>query len=85
MATKKIGVNMLIELHGLTEKQMALCDIMWAIETMEGVDSFISTLPINDQRTCRNLIELMRLSAIDNSVEDFDDVSVVLKKIKGDL
>jgi hypothetical protein len=76
---------MLIELHGLTEKQMALCDIMWAIETMEGVDSFISTLPINDQRTCRNLIELMRLSAIDNSVEDFDDVSVVLKKIKGDL
>lgn len=72
---------MLIELHGLTEKQMAFCDIMWAIETQEGVDSFISTLPVDDQRTCRNLIELMRLSAIDNSVEDFDDVAVVLKKI----
>jgi hypothetical protein len=73
-----------IELHGLSEKQMVFCDIMWAIETMEGVDSFISTLPINDQRTCRNLIELMRLSAIDNSVEDFDDVAIVLKRIQGD-
>lgn len=73
-----------IELHGLTAKQSAFCDIMWAIETMEGVDSFISTLPINDQRTCRNLIELMRLSAIDNSVEDFDDVAIVLKRIQGD-
>ena len=73
-----------IELHGLSEKQMVFCDIMWAIETMEGVDSIISTLPINDQRTCRNLIELMRLSAIDNSVEDFDDVAIVLKRIQGD-
>lgn len=72
---------MLIELHGLTEKQMAFCDIMWTIETQEGVDSFISTLPAPDQRTCRNLIELMRLSAIDNSVEDFDDVAIILKKI----
>ena len=73
-----------IELHGLSEKQKVFCDMMWAIETMEGVDSFISTLPINDQRTCRNLIELMRLSAIDNSVEDFDDVAIVLKRIQGD-
>jgi hypothetical protein len=73
---------MLIELHGLTEKQVAFCDIMWAIETMEGVDSFISTLPQEDQRTCRNLIELMRLSAIDNCEDDFDQVTAILKSVK---
>ena len=73
---------MLIELHGLTEKQRAFCDIMWAIETMEGVDSFISTLPQGDQRTCRNLIELMRLSAIDNSEDDFDQVQIILESVK---
>lgn len=75
---------MLVELHGLTEKQMAFCDIMWAIETMEGVESFISTLPVADQNTCRSLIELMRLSMLDNEVEDFDDISVVLSKMRGE-
>lgn len=74
---------MIIELHGLTAKQSALCDIMWAIETMEGVESFISTLPVGDQRTCRNLIELMRLSALDNEVENLDEVQVILKKVSG--
>ncbi len=72
---------MIIELHGLTEKQMAFCDIMWAIETMEGVESFISTVPIDDQRTCHTLIELMRLSALDNDVEELTDAEMVVNNI----
>ena len=75
---------MLIELHGLTAKQSAFCDIMWAIETMEGVESFIDTLPVADQNTCRSLIELMRLSMLDNEVEEFDDIGVVLTKMRGE-
>ena len=53
------------EISGLTAKQAALCDIMWAIETQEGVESFISTLPTQDQRDCRSLIEMMKLAFID--------------------
>jgi len=75
---------MLLELHGLTEKQMALCDIMWAIETMEGVESFISTLPAKDQRDCRSLIEMMKLAFIDE-VETTDDAQEVILKIKRTL
>ena len=54
-----------IEIHGLTPKQMALADIMWAISTQEGVESFISTLPKKDQRDCRTIIELMQLAFAD--------------------
>jgi hypothetical protein len=54
-----------IEIHGLTPKQMALADIMWAISTQEGVESFISTLPPADQRDCRTIIELMQLAFAD--------------------
>jgi hypothetical protein len=54
-----------IELHGLTPKQMALADIMWAISTQEGVESFISTLPRSDQRDCRTIIQLMQLAFAD--------------------
>lgn len=75
---------MLVELHGLTDKQKVFCDIMWAIETMEGVESFINTLPLKDQNTCRSLIELMRLSMLDNEVEEFNDISVVLTKMRGE-
>jgi hypothetical protein len=54
-----------IEIQGLTPKQMALADIMWAISTREGVESFISTLPQSDQRDCRTIIELMHLAFAD--------------------
>jgi hypothetical protein len=55
----------MIEIQGLSPKQMALADIMWAISSREGVDSFISTLPKADARTCRLLIELMQLAFLD--------------------
>ena len=54
-----------IEIKGLTTKQMALADIMWAISTQEGVESFIYTLPKADQRDCRTIIELMQLAFAD--------------------
>lgn len=54
-----------IEIQGLTPKQMVLADIMWAISTREGVESFISTLPQSDQRDCRTIIELMQLAFAD--------------------
>lgn len=71
-----------IELRGLTDKQVALCDIMRAIETKEGVESFISTLPIHDQQECRNLIEMMRLAILDE-VDSVDEAQEVLENIKG--
>jgi hypothetical protein len=55
----------MIEIQGLSQKEMALCDIMWTISSKEGVDSFISTLPKTDARTCKVLIELMQLAFLD--------------------
>jgi len=70
---------MQIELHGLTAKQMALCDIMWAISTREGVESFIATLPAADQRTCHSLIELMQLAFVD-CIEDTTEAQELLSR-----
>jgi hypothetical protein len=55
----------MIELHGLTSKQMALADIMWAISSREGVEAFIATLPTEQKRDCRTIIELMQLAFAD--------------------
>jgi hypothetical protein len=55
----------MIEIQGLSPKQMALADIMWSISDRDGVESFISTLPRAEAQTCRVLIELMQLAFID--------------------
>lgn len=68
----------MIEIQGLTPKQVALCDIMWTISSKEGVESFISTLPKQDANTCRVLIEMMQLAFIDQ----IDDTQVANKVIQ---
>lgn len=70
---------MQIELHGLTPKQMALADIMWAIETKEGVLSFISTLPKSDQRDCHTIIEMMQLAFADE-ITDVTEAQELLSR-----
>lgn len=69
----------MIELHGLSPKQKALCDIMWTISTKDGVESFISTLPKADARTCRVLVELMQLAFLDE-VTDTHEANMVIDK-----
>lgn len=69
----------MIEIQGLSPKQMALADIMWAISSKEGVDSFISTLPNTDAKTCRVLIELMQLAFLDE-ITNTQEANMVIDK-----
>ena len=71
---------MSIELHGLTNKQMAFCDIMWSLQSIESVESFISTLPEDDQIECHNLIEMIRLTYLDQ-VDDVNEATQILNQI----
>ena len=68
----------MIEIHGLTPKQVALCDIMWTISSKEGVESFIRTLPQKDARDARTLIEMMQLAFLD----EVDDTQIAQRVIQ---
>ena len=71
----------MIEIRGLNSKQMALADIMWAISSKEGVESFIATLPKSEARTCRVLIELMQLAFLDE-ITNTQDANRVIDKFR---
>lgn len=71
----------MIEIRGLSSKQMALADIMWKISTREGVDAFIATLPKSEARTCRVLIELMQLAFLDE-ITNTQDADRVIDKFR---
>lgn len=69
----------MIEIQGLSPKQMALADIMWSISSKEGVEAFIATLPTAEQRECKSLIELMQLAFMDD-ITDTLEACVVIDK-----
>jgi len=71
----------MIEIRGLNSKQMALADIMWAISSREGVESFIATLPKSEARTCRVLIEMMQLAFLDE-ISNTQDADRVIDKFR---
>ena len=70
----------MIEIQGLSRKQMALADIMWAISTKEGVDAFIATLPKADQRECEIVKEMILLAFIDQCTNT-QEADMVIDKI----
>lgn len=69
-----------IEIHGLTSKQKALCDILWSFDSSELVNRFISTLPVADRKNCQLLVELMILAVADD-VTDLSDAEQIIDKI----
>jgi hypothetical protein len=71
----------MITLSGLTPKQQAFCDIMWNIDTKEGVDAFIKTLPLVDAKECQSLIQLMIMEFAD-TVTDFNEAKSILKQFR---
>jgi hypothetical protein len=71
----------MIEIRGLSPKQMALADIMWKISDREGVEAFIATLPKSEARTCRVLIELMQLAFLDE-ITNTQDANRVIDKFR---
>lgn len=54
---------------GLTHKQKALCEIMWALEEYNAVEAFIATLPKAERLECRTLIQMMIMAFADEITE----------------
>ena len=67
----------MITITGLTQKQKALMDIMWSMDSMPAVQSFIRTLPTRDRQDCLALIEIAVQESLeeDNRLEDYADAA----------
>lgn len=60
-----------IQIHGLSRKQAALADIIWACDSRENVESFISSLQGENKKEAQTVFELMSWAVWD-SVEEID-------------
>lgn len=56
-------------LEGLSEKDCRMLDTLWALDTAEELDMFLGSLTDAELQRARALIEMLKLSAIDDMVE----------------
>lgn len=75
----------MIELHGLTEHQCELLDIIWSIDSMPEVEAWVETLSERDQQECQALIELLAIEILDQQIRmavKFPEASKLIKRIQ---
>jgi len=60
---------MTIQIHGLSRKQVALADIIWACDSRENVESFINSLQGDNKKEAQTVFELMALAVWDDIEE----------------
>jgi len=73
----------MIELTGLTKRQMILADIIWSIEEWDMVEVFIKSLSKRDRIDCEGIIEMMTMSMIEElGNKDFTEANKIIEKVK---
>ena len=70
----------MITIEGLSKKQRALADILWAMDGTEQVHAFIAALHPKDRKDAKIVCELMILACIDEC-EDVELAEQVLVDI----
>ena len=59
-------------LEGLTEKDCEILDTMWAIDSREDLNKYLATLNDSDFMRAATLLEMLKLSAVDDEVNAMD-------------
>jgi hypothetical protein len=68
-------------LENLTREQVALCDIMWSLDTTEELDSFMQGLPAPLRKEAETLVQLIVLDELDNQPIDMDSANQLIRNI----
>ena len=70
-----------IQIQGLTQNQVDLLDIMWAIESFEDFEAWILTLDRDVRREVKILAELLILETMEELLVDTSEAKLVIQKI----
>jgi hypothetical protein len=73
-------------IEGLNAKQRVLADIMWSLDGIQQVNAFIKSLPKQEQKECRSIIELMKMAVVEqcyDGIGELTEADALISKIKG--
>ena len=68
----------MITIEGLTKKQRAILDIMWAMDTKEQVEGFIRSLQHSDRCDATSLMEMLIHDSLEQqgALADYEEIAL---------
>ena len=71
----------MINIQGLTKKDVQICKLLWNCDTMEAVDAMVKAMPPAYKKRAQSMRELMTAAQLD-TVEDIDEnITAYLQRI----
>ncbi len=61
------------KIDGLTKRQVAILDIIWSMEDLDRVQSFIKALPERDRAEAHSLVTLITYEALEEMMPVFEE------------
>ena len=71
----------MIQLEGLSKKDVQICKLLWNCDTMEAVDAMVSAMPPAYKKRAVVMRELMIAAELDNLEDVHADVQALLHSI----
>lgn len=69
-----------IQINGLTPEQVQMLDMMWSIESSDDMDDWLNSLSEREINLANQLKNLLMITLIDETVEDFEMARTYLQK-----
>ena len=73
----------MINIQGLTKKDVQICKLLWNCDTMEAVDAMVSAMPPAYKQRAVVMRELMIAAELDNLEDVHEDLTQYLQRIAG--
>jgi len=70
-----------INIQGLTKKDVQICKLLWNCDTMEAVDAMVSAMPPAYKKRAQVMRELMIAAELDNLEDIHEDITALLQRI----
>jgi hypothetical protein len=72
---------------GLTDRQVQICDMLWACDTQEDVAELMSILPAVEARQAETLMQIMIMEDREQELslmERYPDAEAMIERLKKD-
>jgi hypothetical protein len=67
----------MIQLENLTSRQVAFCEVLWELQSVEDVENFIQSLPKSFQDEARAMKSMIEFAVVDDMLDGSTDLSQV--------
>jgi len=71
----------MIQLEGLTAKDIEICNLLWNCDSLEDVDAMVAAMPPAYKKRAQVMRELLTAAQLDTVEDIHEDIAAYLQRI----